>query len=110
MWAPRASASTSSGCAYSRSIRSFTRRSRARSLRFAADLLLTCEIVPRPGSEMHRSTRCRASRTDRGSVLPPRRRLQLVDALRGLGLGQPAEVLGQLLTGLLRERLQVRAL
>src|SRR5690349_3833657 len=33
MCAPRASASTSSGCAYSRSIRSRTRRRRARSLR-----------------------------------------------------------------------------
>src|SRR6266436_8582104 len=36
MCAPRASASTSSGCAYSRSIRSRTRRSRARSLRRCA--------------------------------------------------------------------------
>src|SRR6185295_13258557 len=49
MCAPRASASTSSGWAYSRSIRSRTRRSRARSLRscVAAGLLLTYEIVPR---------------------------------------------------------------
>src|ERR687891_1438255 len=48
MCAPRASASTSSGCAYSRSIRSRTRRSRARSLRCcaAAVLLVTCEILP----------------------------------------------------------------
>src|SRR5882757_5241609 len=48
MCTPRASASTSSGCAYSRSIRSRTRRSRARSLRrcaVAAGSLLTCEIV-----------------------------------------------------------------
>src|SRR5216683_623773 len=36
MCAPRASASTSSGCAYSRSILSRTRRSRARSLRRCA--------------------------------------------------------------------------
>src|SRR5215208_4821233 len=36
MWASRASASTSSGCAYSRSIRSRTRRSRARSRRCCA--------------------------------------------------------------------------
>ena len=49
MFAPRASASTSSGCAYSRSIRSRTRRSHARSLGCcaAAGLLVTCEIVPR---------------------------------------------------------------
>ena len=33
MFTPRASASTSSGCAYSRSIRSRTRRSNARSCR-----------------------------------------------------------------------------
>src|SRR4029453_8936621 len=48
MCAPRASASTSSGCAYSRSIRSRTRRSRARSRRGWADagLLVTREIVP----------------------------------------------------------------
>ena len=45
MCAPRASASTSSGCAYSRSIRSRTRRSRARSRRCcaAAGLLVICE-------------------------------------------------------------------
>src|SRR5215210_5346031 len=36
MYSPRASASTSSGWAYSRSIRSRTRRSRARSLRRCA--------------------------------------------------------------------------
>src|SRR5690348_16226821 len=49
MCTPRASASTSSGCAYSRSIRSRTRRNRARSLNRCAgvDVLLTCEIVPR---------------------------------------------------------------
>ena len=43
MCAPRASASTSSGCAYSRSIRSRTRRSRARSRRCCASagLLVT---------------------------------------------------------------------
>src|SRR5258708_1647081 len=48
MCAPRASASTSSGCAYSRSIRSRTRRSRARSRRCCsvAGLLLTCTTVP----------------------------------------------------------------
>src|ERR1700722_18971551 len=48
MCAPRASASTSSGCAYSRSIRSRTRRSRARSRRCCADadVLVTCKIVP----------------------------------------------------------------
>src|SRR3954451_21228818 len=48
MCASRASASTSSGCAYSRSIRSRTRRSRARSLRCcsAAGRLVTCDIVP----------------------------------------------------------------
>src|SRR5207247_944467 len=44
MCTPRASASTSSGCAYSRSIRSRTRRSHARSRRCcaAAGLLVTC--------------------------------------------------------------------
>ena len=49
MLTPRASASTSSGCAYSRSIRSRARRSRARSRRCcsSAGLLVTCEIVPR---------------------------------------------------------------
>src|SRR3954468_22314917 len=48
MWAPRASASTSSGCAYSRSMRSRTRRSRARSRRrsSAAALAVTTRIVP----------------------------------------------------------------
>src|SRR5438309_9431640 len=48
MCAPRASASTSSGCAYSRSIRSRTRRSRARSRRCwaAAGVLVTWTIVP----------------------------------------------------------------
>src|ERR1700730_18534310 len=48
MYALRASASTSSGCAYSRSIRSRTRRSRARSLRrcAATGVLATEEIVP----------------------------------------------------------------
>src|SRR4051794_31051365 len=47
MCTPRASASTSSGWAYSRSIRSRTRRSRARSRRCwsPADALLTREIV-----------------------------------------------------------------
>src|SRR3954470_10487693 len=52
MCAPRASASTSSGCAYSRSIRSRTRRSRARSRRCsaAAGVPVTCEIMaPRAG-------------------------------------------------------------
>src|SRR3954469_6878957 len=45
MCASRASASTSSGCAYSRSIRSRTRRSRARSLRCCAPAgaLVSCE-------------------------------------------------------------------
>src|SRR5215475_1251124 len=49
MFTPRASASTSSGCAYSRSIRSRTRRNSARSRRrcAAAGLLVTCAIVPR---------------------------------------------------------------
>jgi hypothetical protein len=49
MCTPRASASTSSGCAYSRSIRSRTRRSRARSRRRCAeaDLLATCESIRR---------------------------------------------------------------
>src|SRR5215211_135215 len=49
MYAPRASASTSSGWAYSRSIRSRTRRSHARSRRCcaAAGLLVTCAIMPR---------------------------------------------------------------
>jgi Bacteriocin-protection, YdeI or OmpD-Associated len=49
MCAPRASASTSSGCAYSRSIRSRTRRSLARSRRCcaAAGLLVTRKIVRR---------------------------------------------------------------
>src|SRR3954462_5301088 len=131
MWAPRASASTSSGWAYSRSIRSRTRRSRARSRRFAAaGLLVTWVIVPRRASELHRtaerfgrgpraaevvigvgsgSTR-RPDPTDRRLLPAARRRLQLVDALRRLGLRQAPEVLGQFLTGLLRERLQVRAL
>src|SRR6476659_1829530 len=49
MFTPRASASTSSGCAYSRSIRSRTRRSSARSRRCCASpgVLLTRAIVPR---------------------------------------------------------------
>src|SRR5687767_2428985 len=47
MCTPRASASTSNGCAYSRSIRSRTRRSRARSRRCCVAALVTCEIVPR---------------------------------------------------------------
>src|SRR5262245_49246422 len=47
MWASRASASTSSGFAYSRSIRSRTRRSRARSLsRWSVGLLVIAKIVP----------------------------------------------------------------
>ena len=50
MCAPRARASTSSGWAYSRSIRSRTRRSHARSCRCWASALgvVTCGIVPRP--------------------------------------------------------------
>src|ERR671934_986870 len=52
MWASRASASTSSGCAYSRSMRSRTRRSSARSRRCcaAAGLVVTatsCHVPPR---------------------------------------------------------------
>src|SRR5258705_6375916 len=49
MFTPRASASTSSGCAYSRSILSRTRRSSLRSRRrcSSAGVLLTCEIVRR---------------------------------------------------------------
>src|ERR1700733_691717 len=49
MFASRASASMSSGCAYSRSMRSRTRRSLARSRRCwsSVDLLATCAIVPR---------------------------------------------------------------
>ncbi len=49
MCASRARASTSSGCAYSRSIRSRTRRSHARSRRrwTSGALVLTCQIVPR---------------------------------------------------------------
>src|SRR6202158_2133287 len=54
MYAPRASASTSSGCAYSRSIRSRARRSRARSRRCcaAAGVLVTSRSchVPFPTS------------------------------------------------------------
>src|SRR3954449_12248707 len=48
MLTPRASASTSSGWAYSRSIRSRTRRSRARSRRCSASagLLVTCVFYP----------------------------------------------------------------
>ena len=55
MCAPRASASTSSGCAYSRSIRSRTRRSRARSRRCcsSAGLLVTCAIVPAIGTRSY---------------------------------------------------------
>src|ERR687894_450525 len=52
MYAPRASASTSSACAYSRSIRSRTRRSRARSRRCcaAAGVLGPPAVIPpRPG-------------------------------------------------------------
>src|SRR5690242_3629616 len=55
MCAPRASASTSSGCAYSRSIRSRTRRicARSRSCCAAADLLVTLSMLsirhPAPG-------------------------------------------------------------
>src|SRR5215218_2546296 len=66
MCAPRASASTSSGCAYSRSIRSRTRRSRARSRRCSspAVLLVTSEIVPR-----EYCLRC-----ERGEPDPERRR------------------------------------
>src|SRR3954452_19100071 len=53
MCAPRASASTSSGWAYSRSIRSRTRRSSARSRRcwVSAEVRVTPQIVPcRPAS------------------------------------------------------------
>src|SRR5918995_1647595 len=52
MFTPRASASTLSGLAYSRSIRSRTRRSSARSRRCcaAAVVLVTCEIVPWPAA------------------------------------------------------------
>jgi hypothetical protein len=59
MWAPRASASTSSGWAYSRSIRSRTRRNRARSRRCCAvaGLLVTCEIVPRRAGVAQRRRR-----------------------------------------------------
>src|SRR5919107_2813266 len=54
MCASRASASTSSGCAYSRSIRSRTRRSSARSRRCwaAAGVPVTPEIVPRRRSTL----------------------------------------------------------
>src|SRR3982075_3911025 len=60
MCAPRASASTSSGCAYSRSIRSRTRRSSARSRRCcaAAGLLgicvSRCPRGPRSGADVGR--------------------------------------------------------
>src|SRR4051794_25663139 len=61
MCTPRASASTSSGCAYSRSIRSRTRRSRARSLRrSASEGLGTCQMVARPAGAAQR--RCAPTR------------------------------------------------
>src|SRR5664279_4132850 len=66
MCAPRASASTSSGSSYSRSIRSRTRRSHARSRRCcaASDLLVTCGIVPQ-------TTGCGAGRTSRPGESAP---------------------------------------
>src|SRR4051794_25246155 len=67
MWAPRASASTSSGWAYSRSIRSRTRRSRTRSRRSCVAPLLTRPIVPRT----HMPTPLPSSRAHVGrEVLP----------------------------------------
>ena len=65
MCTPRASASTSSGCAYSRSIRSRTRRSSARSRRCcaSADVLVTSRIVPQStGQEPNPYPSCAGSR------------------------------------------------
>ena len=78
MCAPRASASTSSGWAYSRSIRSRTRRRRARSRRRSASpgLVVTTAMVPCPPRtrrSLHRRTRtlrpCRCP--DRPGARPP---------------------------------------
>ena len=81
MCAPRASASTSSGWAYSRSIRSRTRRRRARSRRRSASpgLVVTTAMVPCPPRtrrSLHRRTRtlgpCRCpARSGRPPVLHP---------------------------------------
>src|SRR5215207_6029735 len=107
MYAPRASASTSSGWAYSRSIRSRTRRSRARSRRCcaAAGLLVTCAIMPlRPPCSPARPSRSPrpsgALRMETGPVHVGARFLDLriqgepvVDlAFRGTGLGGIVEV------------------
>src|SRR5919202_604817 len=66
MCAPRASASTSSGWAYSRSIRSRTRRSSARSRRccsVAALPVVTYDIVPRrSGADVRREVLSRERR------------------------------------------------
>jgi hypothetical protein len=83
MCAPRASASTSSGCAYSRSIRSRTRRNHTRSRRCcaAAGLLVTaksCHVArrrlggaPRPLCRAVRSVRLSWHRRDRQRSVSP---------------------------------------
>src|SRR6478609_6268855 len=82
MFTPRASASTSRGWAYSRSIRSRTRRSSARSRRFwdSDGLLVTCAIVPRRSPRRVRSAhQAGAGRRLRGVSV---RRLLPLEAVR----------------------------
>ena len=93
MCAPRASASTSSGCAYSRSIRSRTRRSHARSRRCfaAAGLLVTREIVPhrtdqRSSADARRWCPALSAQAAAGvDLLVPPRPARDAPACRGLG-------------------------
>src|SRR6266536_4571521 len=111
MCAPRASASTSSGCAYSRSIRSRTRRSRARSRRCctSAALLVTRNIVstrPAPARSAssavcHRARRVggagdRAQRRQQMTLSGGNYRVWLITgASSGLGLALAEAALGR---------------
>ena len=72
MCTPRASASTFNGCAYSRSIRSRTRRNRARSRRCcsAPALVVTSQIVPRRTDRPRRPRAAVTERDGRGSRSP----------------------------------------
>src|SRR5690625_1058579 len=86
MFTPRASASTSRGCAYSRSMRSRTRRNNTRSLTRSCGvgLLVTYPIVSHD-----RLLRC-ASDADLVSVWITEQRLAYPVAVRLLGLGLDA--------------------
>src|SRR3954464_1757740 len=84
MCTPRASASTSRGCAYSRSIRSRTRRSRARSRRCCAAVAVrvTWAMVPRPAAASE-------AEHPRGVVLEDQRPDLVLD-LQRREVGEPA--------------------